>query len=236
MASTSIPGRGVWRFGFRHAKNSIAPLAPSCDRCRVPQPILRTERLLLVPLADRHLELEIQLDSDPQVLRYLGGRPRSRDEVIASHSQRMALACKVEGLGYWMAFGSDGGARGSTSPICEDDGEFIGLMMLPPAHGPDQPDDPTVTDLGYRLVRRHWGKGFASEASRALMRHAFDTVGQSRVIAQTMAVNARSRRVMEAVGLRYVRTYVSRGDGPLPGAEVEYDMTRELWEARRGAC
>ncbi|GAA1379795.1 GNAT family N-acetyltransferase [Catellatospora chokoriensis] len=199
------------------------------------QPILRTERLLLVPLADRHLEREVQLDADPEVLRYIFGRARSRDEVVASHAQRMALAGKVDGLGYWMAFGSADAARGSTPPASEDEGEFIGLMMLPPAHGPDQPDDPTVTDLGYRLVRRHWRKGLASEASRALLRHAFDDIGQSRVIAQTMAVNAGSRGVMQAVGMRYVRTFFPSWDDPLPGAdlgEVEYEMTREMWAAR----
>lgn len=205
----------------------------------MPQPILRTDRLLLVPLADRHLEQEIRLDSDPEVLRYISGRARSRDEVEASHGQRMALAAKVDGLGFWMAFGSADGAPGSTPPVREDEGEFIGLMMLPPAHGPDQPDDPTVTDLGYRLVRRHWRKGLASEASRALLRHAFDTVGQSRVIAQTMAVNAGSRGVMKAIGMRYVRTYFPHWEDPLPGAdlgEVEYEMTRGMWEACRGAC
>jgi RimJ/RimL family protein N-acetyltransferase len=205
----------------------------------MPQPILRTARLLLVPLADRHLEPEVQLDSDPAVLRYISGRARSRDEVVASHSERMALAGKVDGLGYWMAFGSDGGKRDSTPPEREDEGDFIGLMMLPPAHGPDQPDDPTVTDLGYRLVRRYWRRGLASEASRALLRHAFDTVGQNRVIAQTMAVNTGSRGVMEAIGMRYVRTYFPSWDDPLPGTdlgEVEYEMTRGMWEARRDAC
>ena len=80
-------------------------------------------------------------------------------------------------------------------------------MMLPPAHGPDQPDDPAVADLGYRLLRRYWRHGLATEASRALLRHAFDTVGVRRVIAQTMAVNAASRGVMAAAGLSYVRTY-----------------------------
>ncbi|MGW1061832.1 GNAT family N-acetyltransferase, partial [Micromonospora rubida] len=80
------------------------------------QPVLRTDRLLLVPLADRHLDAEVQLDSDPEVLRYLYGRARSRDEVVESHAWRMALADKVDGLGYWMAFGTDVGARGSTSP------------------------------------------------------------------------------------------------------------------------
>ena len=216
----------------------VAPRQPVCDRCRVPQPILRTARLLLVPLADRHVGLEVQLDSDPQVLRYLDGRARSRAEVVESHARRMALAGRVEGLGFWMAFGSDGGKRGSAAPATEGEGEFIGLMMLPPAHGPDQPDDPAVSDLGYRLVRRYWGQGLASEASRALLRHAFDAVRQNRVIAQTMAVNARSRGVMKAIGMRYVRTYFPSWDNPLPGSkegEVEYEMTRGMWEALRKA-
>ena len=197
----------------------------------MPQPILRTDRLLLVPLADRHLDLEVGLDSDPEVLRFIYGRARSRDEVVVSHAQRMALASTVDGLGFWMAFGSGDAA---SQPAREEDGDFVGLMMLPPAHGPDQPDDPTVADLGYRLLRRYWRRGLASEASRALLRHAFDTVGQRRVIAQTMAVNAGSRGVMEAVGMRHVRTFFPSWDDPLPGSElgeVEYEMTRGMWQA-----
>ncbi len=200
----------------------------------MPQPILRTGRLLLTPLADRHLELEVQLDSDPEVLRYVWGRARSRDEVIASHAQRMELAGKVEGLGYWMAYGSDGATPDPVAPEHEDDGEFVGLMMLPPAHGPDQPDDPTVCDLGYRLVRRYWRQGLATEASRVLLDYAFEVVGQTRVIAQTMAVNLGSRGVMEKIGMRHVRTYFPSWDDPLPGAdlgEVEYEMTRAMWTA-----
>lgn len=179
---------------------------------------------MLVPLADRHLEQEVQLDSDPEVLRYIVGRARSREEVVAAHAERMALGRKVDGLGYWMAYRSPG-----------DEDEFVGLMMLPPAHGPDQPDDPAVAELGYRLLRRHWRQGLASEASRALLAHAFETVGQARVIAQTMAVNAGSRGVMAAVGLRHVRTFFPVWDDPLPGAElgeVEYEMTREMWAER----
>ena len=201
-----------------------------CESRWMPQPILRTDRLLLIPLADQHLELEVQLDSDPEVLRYIWGRARRRDEVLASHAERMALAGKVDGLGYWVAFRSDGATP-------EPAHDFVGLMMLPPAHGPDQPDDPAVSELGYRLVRRYWRQGLASEASRALLRYAFDTVGQNRVIAQTMAVNRGSRGVMEAIGMRYVRTYYPSWDDPLPGAElgeVEYEMTREMWAARLG--
>jgi RimJ/RimL family protein N-acetyltransferase len=199
-------------------------------------PVIHTERLLLARLADHHRDLEVQLDSDPEVLRYLSGRAPTRDEVVASHAQRMALGRNVAGLGYWMAFGTKGGARGSTRPRIEQAGDFVGLMMLPPAHGPDQPDDPGVADLGYRILRRYWRQGLATEASRALLRHAFLTVGVRRVIAQTMAVNAASRGVMTAAGLSYVRTYFPDWEYPLPGSEqgeVEYELTLAGWlEAR----
>src|SRR5579872_6366854 len=93
----------------RRGAKGVALPVPSCDRGQVPQPVLRTARLLLAPLADRHLELEIQLDSDPEVLRCLSGRARSRAEVTESHAHRMALTGKVDGLGFWVAFGSGSG-------------------------------------------------------------------------------------------------------------------------------
>lgn len=199
----------------------------------ISQLILLTARLLLVPLADRHLEHEVGLDSDPEVLRHIWGRARTREEVLDSHAERMALGRRIPGLGYWIAFGTDGNARGSTAPRDERSGHFVGLMMPPPAHGPDRPDDHRVADLGYRILRRYWRQRLATEASRALLRHAFDTVGIQRVIAQTTAVNAPSRAVMSAVGLSYVRTYFPRWDDPLPGAgqgEVEHELTRADWK------
>ena len=174
----------------------------------MPQPILRTPRLVLEPLADRHLELEVELDSDPEVMRFVGGAA-TREETVGAHARRLAHGQGVDGLGFWAAYAGD---------------EFVGLVWAPPAHGPDQPDDPTVCDLGYRLLRASWGHGYATEASRALLEHAFGTVGQSRVIAQARAENAASRAVMERLGMRYVRIYDSDGH-----AEVEHEMTREMW-------
>ena len=190
----------------------------------MPQPILTTERLRLVPLADEHLGLEIELDADPEVMRFLDGRARTPEEVAIAHDRRMALGRRVPGLGYWIAL--------------EHTGAFVGLMMLPPAHGPDQPDDPSVADLGYRILRRHWRRGYATEASRALLEHGFTTVGVRRVIAQTMAVNAASRGVMTAVGMSYVRTYFPEFDDPLPGSEegeVEYELTACDWLRQTGS-
>jgi hypothetical protein len=70
-------------------------------------PILHTPRLLLVPLADRHIDLEVELDSDPEVLCYLSGRAHTRDEVVEAHGRRMQLGRTVPGLGYWMAVGTE---------------------------------------------------------------------------------------------------------------------------------
>jgi RimJ/RimL family protein N-acetyltransferase len=184
----------------------------------MPQQTLHTERISLVPLADEHLEWEVELDSDPEVMRYLSARASTRQEVESSHARRMAAAQKVAGLGYWVG-------------LVED--EFVGWWILQPAHGPDQPDDRNVADLGYRVLRRHWRKGLACEASRELMRYGFDNIGLERIIAQTLAANSASRAVMERVGLTYVRTFPTSMAAAVEGVEqgeVEYEMTRTRWE------
>jgi RimJ/RimL family protein N-acetyltransferase len=186
----------------------------------MPQQTLHTERLTLVPLADEHLEWEVELDSDPEVMRFLSGRASTRAEVEADHARRMAAAQKVDGLGFWVGL---------------VDEEFVGWWTLQPAHGPDQPDDPGVADLGYRLLRRQWRKGLATAGARELVRYGFDDVGVDRIIAQTLSFNAGSRAVMERVGLTYVRTFRTSMTAPLEGieeGEVEYEMTREQWEHR----
>jgi hypothetical protein len=58
----------------------------------MPQQTLHAARLTLVPLTNQHLELEVELDSDPEVMRYLSGRASSRDEVEANHARRMSVA------------------------------------------------------------------------------------------------------------------------------------------------
>jgi RimJ/RimL family protein N-acetyltransferase len=186
----------------------------------VPQATLRTSRILLVPLSDDHLEYEVELDSDPEVMRYLGnGHPRSREEVEVLHGQRLAIADRVAGLGFWVGFVGD---------------EFVGWWILEPPDRPDQGPVEGQAELGYRLLRRHWRQGLASEGSRELIRHGFEDLGLRRIFAETMAVNAASRATMASVGLAHVRTFHLDWDEPLPGSElgeVEYAVTRDEWFA-----
>jgi hypothetical protein len=60
---------------------------------------LVTQRLVLVPLNDDHLEFEIELDADPEVMRYLAGH-RHRGEVGRAHRRRLAAGREIPGLGF----------------------------------------------------------------------------------------------------------------------------------------
>lgn len=185
------------------------------------QATLHTARIVLVPLADEHLEDEIALDSDAEVMRYLTGRPRTRAEVEEAHRLRLAVAARAPGFGFWAGLVA---------------GEFVGWWILEPPEREGQRLIQRQAELGYRLLRRHWRKGLGSEGARELVRHGFDDLGLDRIFAETMAVNAASRATMAAVGLRYVRTFHLDLADPLPGSEhgeVEYAITRAEWVRRR---
>lgn len=164
-----------------------------------------TERLRLRQIALSDVELLLELDSDPEVMRFLTGRPSTRDEVASTIREHLGWR--------WIAI-----------DLASD--EFVGWFGLVP--GAD-----ATYEVGYRLGRRWWGRGLAVEGTRAIIAAAFSLLGARRVTAETMAVNQRSRRVMERCGMRHVRTFHLEFDGPLPGTEmgeVEYEITRAQWD------
>jgi RimJ/RimL family protein N-acetyltransferase/uncharacterized damage-inducible protein DinB len=179
--------------------------------------LLETERLLLRPLTESDLDNLVELNSDPEVLRFLtGGKPIPREDIAGKFLPKVfGYYQRFSGLGYWAA------EEKST-------GEFLGWFALEPGHGESAVD----VELGYRLRRAAWGKGYATEGSRALVRRAFAELSVERVYAETMAVNARSRRVMAKSGLRYLRTFHVDWDEPIEGTEhgeVEYAVTSAQW-------
>jgi RimJ/RimL family protein N-acetyltransferase len=182
---------------------------------------LETERLVLRPFTEEDVDNLYELNGDRDVMWYLsGGEPTPREEVrdrivpfFLSFYQR------DNGLGFWAAE-----AKGT--------GGFLGWFHLRPT------DDGSV-DLGYRLRKAAWNKGYATEGSLALIRKCFTDLGVDRVVAHTMTVNRASRRVMEKCGLVFVEVHDSANLPAIPGAEqgeVEYALTREQWQAAEGAA
>jgi RimJ/RimL family protein N-acetyltransferase len=179
---------------------------------------LETDRLVLRRFTAADVDNLFDLDGDPEVMRFLtGGRPTPRDvirdDILPAFLQYYD---RFAGYGFWAA-------------IEKSTGEFLGWFHFRPHEGASL-DEP---ELGYRLRRSAWGKGYATEGSRALIRKGFTELGVRRVVASTMAVNVASRRVMEKAGMKLVRTYHESWPDPIVGSEegdVEYAVTREEWE------
>lgn len=145
-----------------------------------------------------------------------GGEPTPRDE-IELKLRRLISDCDLfPGFGRWAA-------------IEKAIGEFIGWFAL--RIDPEGPcDEP---ELGYRLRKAAWGRGHATEGSRALVDKAFAELSASRVFANTMTVNSGSRRVMEKAGMKLVRTFFLEWPDVidvLRTVDVEYELTGADWD------
>ena len=182
--------------------------------------ILETPRLALRQLTEDDVDNLFDLNSDPEVMRYItGGRPTPReeirDQIIPFY---LAVYDRLDRLGLWAA---ESAATG----------EFLGWFHF--RAGPDT--DITNVELGYRLRRSAWNQGYATEGSRALISMGFTDLSVERVWAHTMTVNAGSRHVLEKCGLSVVRTIPYEGTDVIEGAEhgeVEYALIKPEWETR----
>ncbi|HYT52205.1 MAG TPA: GNAT family N-acetyltransferase [Gaiellaceae bacterium] len=179
---------------------------------------LETERLTLRHFTPDDVENLVELDGDPEVMRYInGGRATPREEI--EREILPAFLRRSDGYGFWAA-------------VEKATGEFLGWFHLRP-RADGAADEP---ELGYRLRRSAWGKGYATEGSRALIDKAFTDLGAQRVWAETMVVHTASHRVMEKAGLRYVRTFHADWPDKIEGDEegdLEYALTRAEWEERQ---
>lgn len=165
--------------------------------------VLHTERLRLRPVGPEDLPFLVELDSNPEVLRYIIGRARTPQEAQEFWAPQIPGPQWVGHL----------------------DGTPVGWWALWPREG-------GAAELGYRLARRMWRQGLTVEGSRAVLAEGFRDSRLACVRAETMAVNAGSRGVMRRLGMRETRTELREWEDPLPGAElgeVIAELTRQDW-------
>ncbi|HEX2349947.1 MAG TPA: GNAT family N-acetyltransferase [Ktedonobacterales bacterium] len=189
---------------------------------------LETERLILRAFTSDDVDDLTALDSDPAVMRYLNGGVPTPREVIEREVLPRFIASSQQGDGYgvWAAI---------ERATCA----FVGWFGF----GPHEGGAAGEVSLGYRLRRGVWGRGYATEGARALIRQGFTELGARRVVATTYQDNLASRRVMEKAGLRLARTFrmtpellAVEGDTFVAGGElwdgddVEYALERAEWE------
>jgi RimJ/RimL family protein N-acetyltransferase len=182
-----------------------------------PAILLETERMQLRQFHAGDAVLLLELDSDPEVMRFI---TKGRATPLAKIQEEI--------LPRFLEFYRHTPPRGFWAAHLRETKEFIGWFHL-------RPDkiSPAEMELGYRLRRSAWGRGLASEGSRALIKKAFGEWGHEKVSAHTMALNLASRRVMEKAGLRFDHEFFYPADVASDWIKeeerraVKYSLTRE---------
>ena len=156
---------------------------------------LETQRMILRELTFEDEENLLDLDSDPDVMKYLThGIPSTREEIKAQLIRIREVLTKHNGrYGLWAA-------------IEKDSDKFMGWFLFRPDK--EQPDNTDRIEIGYRLKKEFWGKGFASEGSKALLEKGFNEFNIPEIFAMAMKENKASRNVMEKLGMTYIREYL----------------------------
>jgi len=146
--------------------------------------MIETPRLRLRRLRASDEPDLIALDSDPDVMRYVGSPPGCRSPQETAERVKQRLAADHGPLGFWLVEPRD---RGGLLGLCA-------LIRMPSG------DD---VELAYRLARRSWGQGIATEAAGALVDHGLRAATLPQIVAVTYPENLASQRVLEKVGFTH---------------------------------
>ena len=173
---------------------------------------IETERLLMRGWRDGDLEPYARMCADPEVMRFIGNGSTLNREQSGEQVSRFVRHWDDRGFGLWAVEEKESGA-------------FVGFAGL--SYQEDWPEGEHKTEVGWRLDRAFWGRGFATEAAEASVAYGLEKVGLERIISIIQPENTASRRVAEKAGL------TPRGETRWRGTPVVWYATdRGQWEAR----
>lgn len=174
-------------------------------------PVLVTERLRLRPFRRGDIDDYAALNADPEVLRHLGAGPEPWDR--GRSWRHLAFL-----IGHWEL-----GGAGTWAVEQKESGVFVGMV------GFSAPEGWPGFELAWKLVRRWWGCGYATESARAALDHAFTVLRKDRVISLIHPDNHASIRVAERIGERLQGRIDHQGREMLC-----YGIDRKSYEEMRG--
>ncbi len=183
---------------------------------------LMSERLLLRPLAESDLDLEIEMGTDAEVMKYVG--ELDTEQSLVHQMPKLVRRCAYGCIGVWCVIERSTEEKLGTAillplPIEEDDTNWDLVV------GDDYPD--CEIEIGFMLKRSVWGKGYATEATKRLLKFAFEETPLEELVATIDPQNTASRRVLEKCGLVHEgirRAYAVECPG--------FRITRQQWLER----
>ncbi len=144
---------------------------------------IETPRLLLREFREDDAEALFRLNSDPEIMRYTGDTPFT-DPASARHFLHHYDDYARNGFGRWAV-------------TRRSDGEFMGFCGL--RRDPDSGE----VDLAFRLFRKFWASGYATEASSACLQAGFEDFGLAEIVGRAMRENLPSISVLQKLGMKY---------------------------------
>ena len=159
--------------------------------------LIETDRLLLRELRADDAPSMFAMDSDPEVHRYLGNAPVVNPAQSQEHIAFIQQQYRENGIGRWAV-------------LEREAGDFVGWSGLKLIPDPLQPET-AVYELGYRFLQRHWGRGYATEAARAVLRHGFEKLGLAAIYSMADGQNHASNHVLRKLDFVFVDRFDLNG-------------------------
>lgn len=153
--------------------------------------ILETQRLYLREMTPEDAEVAYILNLDPEVLRYTGDDPFESIEEAKTFLENYA-SYRTYGFGRW-------------GMILKETGEYLGWCGL--KYTPELDE----FDIGYRLMKQFWGKGYATEAAEACLEFGFTQFNMKTIVGRAIPANVASVRVLEKIGLTFLENRFTDG-------------------------
>lgn len=154
---------------------------------------IETPRLIIRPLELTDIDGMFEMDNDPEVHKYLGNKPVQTVEKEREYIAFIRQQYVENGIGRWAIEE-------------KETGNFVGWtgfkLMKERING-----HINFIDFGYRLMRKHWRKGYGEESARATLAYGLETYKYNPVYAMTDPENAGSRRILEKLGFAYKTTF-----------------------------
>lgn len=153
---------------------------------------IETDRFILREFRMSDIDDLYEMDVDPEVHKYLGNNPIKSKAEVEKYITAVIQQYKDFGIGRW---------------IIEDKetGECVGWSGL--KYETSDIDQTMYYDLGYRLKRKHWGKGIAMETSEAAIEFGFDNLNLKKISAAAHKDNAASNKILEKLGFKQTQEY-----------------------------
>jgi RimJ/RimL family protein N-acetyltransferase len=171
---------------------------------------IETERLILRELQAKDLQAWFDMDSNPEVHKYLGNLPVKNMEQIENAFQSILQQYAENGIGRW-------------ATIEKSSGKFIGWSGLKFITEKEN-NHINFYDVGYRLHPKYWGKGYATESCKASLKYGFMALHANEIIGIANEENIASRRALEKCGLKFLEKFMWK--------DIQCDwlkITKEEW-------